>query len=91
MLFVEFGALFDYRTTHRFDDRLLASSLLGMHCFFNESGGCACPQLIDYGSRDSGSSFISIRYDFQPRCLLRKVMEAAEAFSGIGGIETISS
>lgn len=28
MVFVEFGALFDYRTTHRFDDRLLASSLL---------------------------------------------------------------
>ena len=83
MLFVEVLALIGNRTTHRFDDRLLACSLLGMHCFFNESGGCSCPQLIDYGSRDSDSSFISIRYDFQPRCLLRKVMEAMEALSGI--------
>ena len=33
---------------------------------------------------------ISMRYDFQPRCLLRKVMEATEALSGIGWIETIS-
>ena len=29
MLFVEFGALFDYRTTHRFVDRVLYCSLLG--------------------------------------------------------------
>lgn len=83
MLFVVFGALFDYRTTHRFDDRLLASSLLGMQCFYNESGGCSCPTFIDYGSRDSDSSFISMRYDFQPWSLLRKVMEATEALSGI--------
>ena len=31
-----------------------------------------------------------MRYDFQPLYLLRKVMEATEAFSGIGGIGTIS-
>ena len=30
---------------------------------------------------------ISIMYDFQPCCLLRKVIEATDAFSGIGGIE----
>ena len=45
---------------------------------------------FDYGSRDSASILISMRYDFQPRCLLRKVMEATEAFSGIGWIDTSS-
>ena len=83
MHFVEFGALFDYRTTHRFDDRLLASSLLGMHCFSMNPVDVLIHCLIDYGSRDSASIIISIRYDFQPRCLLRKVMEAMEALSGI--------
>lgn len=81
MLSVEFRALFDYRTTHRVFDMLISSFYALLYSI--QPKPIYVHSFIDYVSLDSASILISIRYDFHPWCLLRKVMEATDAVSVI--------